>query len=57
MEKNKKMISLEISNDLREALRRRAFKENTSISNLIRKLLEKEVIEELQEVLHDKHEE
>ena len=36
----KKMISLEISDELREALRVEAFKRSLSISALIRKLLE-----------------
>jgi hypothetical protein len=37
----KKMISLEISDELREALRVEAFKRSLSISALIRQLLEK----------------
>ena len=37
----KKMISLEISDELREALRVEAFKRSLSISALIRHLLEK----------------
>ena len=37
----KKMISLEISDELREALRVEAFKQSLSISALIRQLLEK----------------
>jgi plasmid stability protein len=36
----KKMISLEISDELREALRVEAFKRSVSISALIRQLLE-----------------
>ena len=36
----KKMISLEISDELREALRVEAFKQSLSLSALIRKLLE-----------------
>ena len=36
----KKMISLEISDELREALRVEAFKRSLSISALIRQLLE-----------------
>lgn len=37
----KKMISLEISDELREVLRVEAFKRSLSISALIRQLLEK----------------
>ena len=40
----KKMISLEISDELREALRIEAFKQSLSISALIRKLLESQVL-------------
>lgn len=36
----KKMISLEISDELREALRVEAFKQSLSISAVIRKILE-----------------
>lgn len=36
----KKMISLEISDELREALRVEAFKQSVSISALIRQILE-----------------
>lgn len=36
----KKMISLEISDELREALRVEAFKRSTSISAVIRQILE-----------------
>ena len=46
----KKMISLEISDELREALRIEAFKKSINISALIRKILEdllKETIEEV----------
>jgi hypothetical protein len=39
----KKMISLEISDELREALRIEAFKRSLSISALIRQLLEKDL--------------
>lgn len=39
----KKMLSLEISAELKEALRQEAFKQNVSISKLIRKILEKEL--------------
>lgn len=40
---SKKMISLEISDDLREALRQEAFRRNKNISALIRDILEKEL--------------
>ena len=40
----KKMISLEISDELREALRVEAFKRSLSISALIRQLLEAQVL-------------
>ena len=40
----KKMISLEISDELREALRVEAFKQSLSISALIRQLLESQVL-------------
>ena len=40
---NKKMLSLEISNDLREALRVEAFHKNVTISALIRQILEREL--------------
>ncbi len=40
----KKMISLEISDDLREALRVEAFRRSLSISALIRQLLESQVL-------------
>ena len=36
----KKMISLEISDELRESLRLEAFRQSLSVSALIRKLLE-----------------
>lgn len=39
----KKMISLEITDELREALRVEAFKRSLSISALIRQILEKEL--------------
>lgn len=41
----KKMISLEISDELREALRVEAFKRSLSISALIRLLLEQSLTE------------
>ena len=42
----KKMISLEISDELREALRREAFKRSVSISAVIRQLLEESLNKE-----------
>jgi hypothetical protein len=42
----KKMISLEISDELREALRVEAFKRSLSISALIRQLLEESLRKE-----------
>ena len=39
-ESKKRMISLEITDDLREKLRVRAFEERLTISALIRKILE-----------------
>jgi plasmid stability protein len=39
----KKMISLEVTDELREALRVEAFKRSLSISALIRQILEKEL--------------
>lgn len=44
----KKMISLEISDELREALRVEAFKRSLSISALIRLLLEQSLTEKQQ---------
>ena len=41
----KKMISLEISDELREALRVEAFKRSLSVSALIRQLLESQVLD------------
>ena len=40
MPKDKKMISLEISDDMREQLRLEAFKRKVTISALMRQLLE-----------------
>ena len=40
----KKMISLEISDELREALRVEAFNQSLSISALIRKVLEEQIL-------------
>ena len=47
---SKKMISLEISDELREALRIEAFKKSVNMSALIRKILEEPVKETLEEV-------
>ena len=43
MEKEKKIISLEITCNLREALRLEAFKRDVTVSALIREILEKEL--------------
>lgn len=43
----KKMISLEITDELREALRVEAFNRNTNISALIREILEEKLSKEL----------
>jgi len=40
---NKKIISLEISDDLRKALRLEAFNQDKTVSALIRDILEKEL--------------
>ena len=40
----KKMISLEISDELREALRIEAFKQSLSISALMRQILEEKLL-------------
>ena len=40
----KKMISLEISDELKEALRVEAFKQSSSVSALIRKILEEKLL-------------
>jgi plasmid stability protein len=45
MNMNKKIISFEAPSELKEALRVRAFRENTSISALIREILEQEVLQ------------
>lgn len=45
---SKKMISLEISDELREALRIEAFKRSVSISAVIRQLLEEALQKELE---------
>lgn len=43
------MISLEISEKLKEAIRVRAFNERLSVSKWIRKILEETLVEELKE--------
>ena len=43
MAKEKKIISLEITGNLREALRLEAFKRDVTVSALIRDILEKEL--------------
>ena len=53
----KKMISLEISDELREALRVEAFKNSINISALIRKILEESLKDTLEEVKASKLEE
>ena len=40
----KKMISLEISDELREALRIEAFKQSSSISAVMRQILEEKLL-------------
>lgn len=40
----KKMISLEISDELREALRLEAFKQSSSISAVMRQILEEKLL-------------
>lgn len=45
----KKMISLEIPDSLKEALRIKAFKENISVSEVIRHILTEQLDTELQE--------
>lgn len=49
----KKMISLEISDELREALRIEAFKQSLSISAVIRQILEEKLFEPAAEEGHD----
>jgi plasmid stability protein len=41
---SKKMISLEIPDNLREALRVKAFHDNTSISEVIRRILSEQLL-------------
>ena len=48
----KKMISLEITDELKEALRVEAFKRSLSMSALIRQILEKELIPD-KEISHN----
>lgn len=50
----KKIVSIEIYDELREALRIRAFKEDLSFSALVRKLLEEQVKKELAEIKEKK---
>ena len=45
----KKMISLEISDELREALRVEAFKQSLSISALMRQILEEKLLRDSKE--------
>ena len=45
----KKMISLEISDELREALRIEAFKQSLSISALMRQILEDKLLKVINE--------
>ena len=45
----KKMISLEISDELREALRIEAFKQSLSISALMRQILEEKLLKASEE--------
>lgn len=45
----KKMISLEISDELREALRVEAFKQSTSISAVMRQILEEKLLKASEE--------
>ena len=47
----KKMISLEISDELREALRREAFIQSLSISAVIRQILEEKLFVATDEVV------
>ena len=45
----KKMISLEISDELREALRIEAFKQSLSVSALMRQILEEKLLKASEE--------
>jgi plasmid stability protein len=50
----KKMISLEISDELREALRVEAFKRSLSISALMRQILEEKILKAAdEEISHE----
>ena len=49
----KKMISLEISDELREALRVEAFKQSLSISALMRQILEEKLLRDSKEDSND----
>ena len=46
----KAMISLEISETLKEAIRIKAFNERLSVSKLIRKLLEEALVDEINKI-------
>lgn len=46
----KTMISLEISETLKEAIRIKAFNERLSVSKLIRKLLEEALVDEISKI-------
>ena len=46
---NKKMISLEISGALREALRTEAFRKDVTVSALIRQILEEQLEDTIKE--------
>lgn len=46
----KTMISLEISETLKEAIRIKAFNERLSVSKLIRKLLEEALVDEINKI-------
>lgn len=48
--KKKSMISLEVSDDLKEAIRIKAFNERLSISKVIRKILEEALVKELESI-------
>ena len=50
----KKMISLEISEELREAIRLEAFKQSLSISAMIRQILEEKLFKASDEVLAER---
>jgi hypothetical protein len=50
----KKMISLEISDELREALRKEAFIQSLSISAVIRQILEERLFRTYEDLNNDK---